>query len=226
MRRDAIFRDLSLSLIIALAVLSLTTGCQTAPAKADASSGASPAGKAAQSGATRPAGSIAGELPPDVAGKRTLVVYFSQGNATKQVAEDLAAIFGAKIERIVEKKSRSGFFGFMSAGADSSMSASTPIEPPVLDPATFDRVIVCTPVWAWHLAPPVRTWLGLMRGKLPECGFVVVSANTAPAKIVPMMVKASGKEPRAVAGFVQDDFEAGRAAVYAGKIRELVGKLL
>lgn len=204
-------------LLVLAAGLCLLSACRTAPAKADASSGASPAGKAVQS--------LAPPSAPDLSGKRTLVVYFTQGSATRQVAEDLAAIFGAKTERIVEKKSRVGIFGFIGAGADSSLGASTPIQTPVLDPASFDRVIVCTPVWAWHLAPPVRTWLGLMRGRLPDCAYVVVSGNTAPDKIIPMMVKASGKEPHAFAGFVQKDFEAGNEAVYAGKIRELAGKM-
>jgi hypothetical protein len=220
----AISRKILPSLVLAMAALSLMASCRTAPAKADASSGASPAGKAAE--VPRPPLLLSGEQSPDIAGKRTLVVYFTQGSATRQVAEDLAAIFGARIERIVEKKSRVGIFGFIGAGADSSVGASTPIQTPVLDPASFDRVIVCTPVWAWRLAPPVRTWLSLMRGRLPDCAYVVVSGNTAPAKIIPMMVKASGKEPRAIAGFVQDDFEAGKTSVYAGKIRELVGKML
>jgi hypothetical protein len=204
-------------LLVLAAGLCLLSACSTAPAKADASSGASPAGKTVRSAAPPSA--------PDLSGKRTLVVYFSQGSATRQVAEDLAAIFGAKTERIVEKKSRAGFFGFMGAGADSSMGASTPIDAPVLDPADFERVIVCTPVWAWRLTPPVRTWLGLMRGRLPDCGYVVVSGDTSPEKIVPMMVKASGKVPRAIAGFVQKDFEAGNEAVYSGKLRDFAGKM-
>ena len=64
--------------------------------------------------------SITTDIMPKDVGKHILIVYFSQGNATKRVAEDLAALLKLPAtERIIELKSRASFFGFYSgAGAD------------------------------------------------------------------------------------------------------------
>ncbi len=207
----------TIALCAAIATLALLSACTSAPkaAGADAVSGPSPAGGVVPS--------ITSDIAPETGAGRTLVVYFSQGSATKRVAEDLALVYGADTERIIEKKARAGgFFGFMGAGADSSMGRATPIQAPKADPSAYDRVIVCTPVWAWRLSPPVRSWLKLMKGRLPRAAFVEVSAGTAPEKIVAMMEAASGKKADAYAGFVQGDFDEGNRAAYLGKIRALV----
>lgn len=156
-------------------------------------------------------------------GTRTLIVYFSQGAATKRVAEDLSLLYGADIEPIVEKKARStGFFNFMRSGYQATFKIASPIVSPVRDPSAYDRVIVLTPVWSWNLCPPVRSWLRLMKGKLPAAAFVTVSGDTDPYKIVAAMAKESGTEPRAVAGFRDKDFLPENHALYVEKIASIM----
>ncbi len=204
--------------VLAAAFILAMAACRSAPAqeKTDVVSGASAAGNDAPA--------VAGEIAPLEDGLRTLVVYFSQGNATRRVAEDVAAVLRADVEPIVEKKQRRwGFFGFMAAGAASSFGRATPIQPPVLDPSQYEALVVCTPIWAWHMAPPVRTWLRAHKGKLPALSaFVTVSGDTDPAKVVAAMAKESGRQPVAFAGFSDRDFDAANAAVYIGKIASIV----
>jgi len=204
--------------ISAAALLIAASGCRSSPGakQSDVVSGASFAG------GSSPA--IAGEILPVDNGRRVLVVYFSTGNATKRVAEDLAALLGADIERIVETKARKwGFFGFMSAGAASSFSRATPIEPPIREPAAYEAVVVCTPVWAWHMAPPVRSWLRMNKGELPGiAAYVTVSGDTDPMKIVAAMAKESGRQPTASAGFADRDFEDGNRTIYLDTIRDII----
>ncbi len=216
---SAIIKMMAL-LLLAIAASCNTTGGATG---ADTVSGASPAGSTLTTQT---------EIPRLDDGKKTLVVYFSQGSATKRVAEDLALALSADIERIVETKPRKpGLAGFLSAGADSSMGKATPIASPAFDPSLYDRVVVCTPVWAWHVVPPVRTWLNLMRtgleksGGSPVCAFVVVSADTKPEKILNMMSKESGILPLAYASFVEKDFGETNRAAYGAKLSGLLDKL-
>jgi hypothetical protein len=212
LRSGRFARALAIACIVA--TTAVLASCASAPPADDAVSGASPAG--------RDTPAIAAEIGRVENGPRTLVVYFSQGSAVKRVADDIAYLLGADTDRIVETQSRSGFFGFLGAGADSSLEKSTPIEAPFLDPSLYERVVVCTPVWAFRLAPPVRTWLQQMRGKLPVPVFVVVSAITSPEEIVAMMENASEKSPLAFAGFVQNDFSAENRAVYVRKLATLI----
>jgi len=208
-------------ILLSVVLLPGAAGCSGSPEaeNSDTVSGAS------RSGESSPA--IFEEIPPLENGRRILVVYFSSRNATKRVAEDIAAVLQADIERIVENKTRKwGFFGFMLAGAASSFRMASPIVPPARDPASYEAVVVCTPIWAWNMTPPMRSWLRLNKGKLPRLtAYVTVSGNTDPDKVASAMAKESGRTPIAVAGFVDRDFEDGNRPLYLGKIRSIVDRL-
>ena len=204
--------------VLVAAILLAGTGCRSAPeeGKSDVVSGASLAG------GNTPA--FAREVPAATDAPRILVVYFSQGNSTERVAEDIAALIGADLERIVEKKTRKwGFFGFTAAGAAATFGCASPIESPGKDPTAYAGVFVCTPIWAWRMAPPIRSWLRLNKGRLPELSaYVTVSGDTDPAKDVAAMAKESGRTPLVSAGFADRDFEAGNRAMYLAKIGDVV----
>ncbi len=182
-------------------------------------------------GLTGPSPAVRSDVPivqlvePVAGAGRVLVVYFSQGNATRAVAEDLAALTGADLEAIVELKARTGFFGFMGAGMDASIGTATPIAEPFYNPAGYDVVFVCTPVWSWHLSPPVRSWLRMYSGKLKKAAFVTVSGDTEPDKIVAAMVEESGAEPFAVVGFSESDLYPENRQAYAASLASLVAPL-
>lgn len=80
-------------------------------------------------------------------------------------------------------------------------------------------------MWAWKLAPPVRTWLESMKDRLSTCAFVVVSSATTPEKIVKMMEFYSGKKAAAYAGFIDKDFAVENRDIYSEKIRTLATTL-
>jgi hypothetical protein len=178
--------------------------------------------------------SVAGKEMPDIRNSivpvddqvSTIVVYYSQGSATKRVAEDLASIFSADIEKIVESKQRgTGFFQFMTTGYQSTFRMASAIEAPVYNPALYGRAIVLTPVWSWSLSPPVRAWLRLMRGKLPKSAFITVAGDTKPDTIVAMMTKESSTIPVAFAGFGDKDFLSENHVLYIDKMTRIVDSL-
>ncbi|MBU0926983.1 MAG: hypothetical protein KKA67_04495 [Spirochaetes bacterium] len=197
----------------------LAAGCATSkPGAADATSGPSPA--------ANPGSAITESVLPVEGAGRVLVAYFSQGEATRAVAEDLAALLGADIEVIAEKRTRgSGFFAFMGAGADATFGRASPIEAPRYDAAAYDVVYVCTPVWSWSLCPPVRSYLRAFKGTLRRAAFATVSGDTDPDKIVGQMTEEGGVEPFAFVGFAERDFAPGNRQAYAAKIATLVDPL-
>jgi len=199
-------------------------GCSVLLAACSTTTTRKPDGLSGPSPAIRSDTSITGSLAPVAAG-RVLVVYFSQGVATRAVAEDLAKLTGADLEAIVERKARPGFFGFMGAGMDATLGKATPIAKPFYDPAGYDAVFVCTPVWAWSLCPPVRSWLRLFRGSFSRAAFVTVSGDTRPDDIVAAMSEESGIAPFAIAGFAERDLYPENREAYAAAIAALVEPL-
>lgn len=91
--------------------------------------------------------------------KRMLIVYFSMSGHTRNLAEELRVATGADIEEIVEVRPRCGMRGMLRALWDASLRRKTPIHRISGDPAAYDVLIVGGPIWAKHLAAPVRTFV-------------------------------------------------------------------
>lgn len=49
-----------------------------------------------------------------------------------------------------------------------------PIEPLAVNLSEYDRVTVCTPIWAFSLAAPVREFCKQAAGKIKEADYVLV----------------------------------------------------
>lgn len=163
--------------------------------------------------------------PIETAGK-VLVVYYSQGTAGKQVAEDIAVLTGADLEEIKEVHERkTGFFGFMLTGAASTFKFSSKIEPPKMDPAQYDTVYVITPIWSWSLSPPVRSWLKLSAGKIRHAAFITISGDTKPDKVVKDMAKTGKVDPFAFVGYAERDFLPENRSVYVEKLKSVLNRL-
>lgn len=200
---------------LAAAAALLVAGCSSAPKdKADATSGASAVAKAVAP--------ISESVPPVDGAGRVLVVYYSQGDAARRVAEDLAALTGADVEAIASRKA---FKGYMVPGMYATFGWTVPIAEPAKAPKDYEAVFVVTPVWSWSLCPPVRAWLRGFRGTLPRAAFVTVSGDTEPGKIVKAMAKEGGREPFAFAGFSEKHFLPENREAYAGRIAALVEPL-
>ena len=89
---------------------------------------------------------------------KTLIAYYSRSGHTRKAAEIMSKILDAEIDEIIDKKLRSGIFGFLSAGYDATFGKKTDIKFKK-DPKKYDVVIIGTPVWNGRLTPVVRTYL-------------------------------------------------------------------
>ena len=49
-----------------------------------------------------------------------------------------------------------------------------PIEPITVDLSTYDHVTICTPIWAFSLAAPVREFCHQAAGKIKAADYVLV----------------------------------------------------
>ena len=134
-------------------------------------------------------------------GKTILVVYFSLTGNTERVGKDIADCFGADVEKVIDKKKRTGFFGFMGGGRDATFKKLATIEPLKLDPSKYDITIIGTPVWAWTMTPAIRTYITRNKDKFKEVAFFITAGGTPAEKIVSSMEKLSGKKCLAYVGF-------------------------
>ena len=156
-------------------------------------------------------------------GKKILVVYYSKTGNTERAARDVATALSADIERIVDKKKRDGFFAFFASGRDAMAQKQTAIEPLSKDPASYDLVVVGTPVWAGNITPAIRTFLEMYKGKFRNIAYIVTSAHTPVEKIIPSGTDITRIKPVACLGLVKKELKDD--TLYRGKVSSFIGAL-
>ncbi len=106
-----------------------------------------------------------------------LVAYFSRTNMTKKIAEQIAKELDADIEHITDSKNRSGVLGYIACGREVSLKKTpktNPIEKKIED---YEIVIIGTPVWAFNMASPIRTYLRNNNNKFKKVAFFATQAG-------------------------------------------------
>jgi flavodoxin len=128
---------------------------------------------------------------------KTLVVFYSRDGHTKAVAQEIAKTLGADLEEIVDKKSRQGIIGWLLGGRDATKKRETEIDPLKCDPAQYDLVAVGTPIWAWNMAPAVRTYLTQNKGKIKSAAFFCTQGGSGGEKTFGYMEEILDLKPKA-----------------------------
>ena len=126
---------------------------------------------------------------------RTLLVYYSRTGTTREVAQEISTILACDVEEIVDTKNRQGVFGYLRSGFDAAFRRLTKLEPVRHDPASYDLIIVGTPVWNASLSAPVRTYLTMHRGQLKNVAFFCTYGGSGSRRVFRQMSEISGKSP-------------------------------
>lgn len=102
---------------------------------------------------------------------RALVAYYSMSGNTRAIANEIRNATGADLEEIVEPRRRQGIVGVMRAMFDSVTRREPPIFPSTHDPAKYDVLLLGGPVWAGHMAAPVRSYAKRYGSTAPKVAF-------------------------------------------------------
>ncbi|MGM9554758.1 MAG: flavodoxin family protein [Faecousia sp.] len=105
---------------------------------------------------------------------KELVVYFSRMGYTKKLALEEANRSGAQVLEIRAKERTEGTPGFWWCGRFGMHRWAMPIEEISADLVGYDCVTVCTPIWVFHLAAPIRAFCKEARGKIKRARYVLV----------------------------------------------------
>jgi len=92
---------------------------------------------------------------------KILIVYYSLTGNTQFIAETLRDSIEAdvlELKPIKELKAGSGT-RFMWGGYQSTMKKKPNLMDFEINPLEYDLIILGTPVWAWNISPPMRSFL-------------------------------------------------------------------
>ena len=152
---------------------------------------------------------------------RVLVAYYSRSGHTDQVAHRVASALGADVERIVEPKSRAGVLGYLRSGRDAVRRLVPRIEDAGHNPASYDLVVVGSPVWAGHLSSPVRAFLLRHRKDFGAVAFFCTCGGSGFERALREMEDVAGKKPADVLALRERDLRVDYGAKIDRFVREL-----
>ena len=102
----------------------------------------------------------------------TLVVYYSRSGKVKEEAISQAKEINADTAEIVCRTCYKGVFGFVKAGYHSVRKHCPVIEP--IDIKSYEKIIICGPVWAGTVASPIRSFLTNFKGFFPSLEYIIM----------------------------------------------------
>lgn len=103
-----------------------------------------------------------------------LVVFFSRMGYVRKQAYETADRSGAQVYEIRAAERTEGTAGFWWCGRFAMLGRAMPIEPIDIDLTAYEHVTICTPVWAFSLAAPVREFCRQAAGKIKQADYVLV----------------------------------------------------
>ena len=105
---------------------------------------------------------------------KELVMYFSRMGYVKKQAYEAANASGAAVYEIKSTERTAGTLGFWWCGRFGMHRWDMPIEPINIDLTAFDKVTICTPIWVFALAAPVRAFCRAAAGQIKQVDYVIV----------------------------------------------------
>ncbi len=105
---------------------------------------------------------------------KRLVVYFSRMGYVKKQALEEADQTGAELYEIRSTERTEGTLGFWWCGRYGMHRWAMPIEPVSIDLTWYDHVTICSPIWVFSLAAPVRSFCQQAAGKIKEADYILV----------------------------------------------------
>ncbi|MFA7717852.1 MAG: hypothetical protein WC875_04005 [Candidatus Absconditabacterales bacterium] len=154
---------------------------------------------------------------------KILVTYYSRSGTTRKLAESIALQIKADSEEIIDTKKRSGICGYILAGKDAALKRFTKIQTPTKDPATYDMVMIGTPVRDFTMATAIRTYLEEYKEKLPkELVFFCTLASKGAESTFQDMANVCGKKPIGIISFLSKEITKN---TYQEKLSEFLKSL-
>lgn len=105
---------------------------------------------------------------------KTLVVYFSRKGHVKKIAQNLAHNLNAQIEELSTTERTSGILGFWWCGRFAMHRWPMPLKPLKFNPKDFDKVIICSPIWAFTASSVIFSYVKNQSGNFKNLSYCFV----------------------------------------------------
>ena len=123
---------------------------------------------------------------------KTLVVFYSRTGTTKKAAEIICRQISGELEEIFDTQDRQGVMGYIKSGRDATQKRLTELKEIKNQPKDYDLVIIGTPIWAWTMSTPIRTYLSNYGAQFNKVAFFCTQGGNGGQKTFNEMEKFCG----------------------------------
>jgi len=153
---------------------------------------------------------------------KSLVVFYSRTGTTEKVAKVISKRLKCDIEEIFDAKvNRNGIKGWLISGNEAYYKKCPKIKKIKKTPSSYDVVIIGTPVWAFTMSSPVRTYISQNRKHFRKVAFFCTHEGM-PRKTLDDMGNLCGKKSVSSFEFTRKEVINGR---YIQKIKKFIDEI-
>ncbi|MDO9283776.1 MAG: flavodoxin [Aquabacterium sp.] len=151
--------------------------------------------------------------------KRILVVCYSRSGRTRRVAEAIALQCDADLDWIKDREPRQGPVGYLRSALQALLHRKPWIQPARRPMGDYSLVIIGTPVWAWNIASPVRSYLGRYGDRCRRVAFFCTCGGAGADKVLADLQRLSGKRALATLALPRHVVDRGQ---FHGAVEQFV----
>lgn len=153
-----------------------------------------------------------------------LVVYYSYTGTSRRVAQTLCEMQSWDAVEITDRHPRAGWTGTLRSLLDSLLGREPDINLPPLDLTHYDAVVLVSPVWAYRLAGPMRSFVSQHREDMPDVAVIGVMGSQGAPHAVAEISELLGEAPLMSTSFTTHEVSngsfAGRLDAFGRAIRQ------
>ena len=143
---------------------------------------------------------------------KTLVIFYSYTGTSRRVAQLLCSQLGWPSGEILEANPRAGVLGTLRCLADSMLRLKPLINYRGPDPKAFDTVVLVSPIWAYRLGGPMRTFVANHRAGLRQVAVLSVMGAYGAPNAVAEIGELLGRAPVLASAFTSREVDDGSCA--------------
>ena len=142
---------------------------------------------------------------------KALMVYYSRTGNTRRVADAVVECMRdsaeVDVEELIDRRNRRGIGGSIGAGKDAMFKRPTEIDPVKADVASYDVVLIGTPVWAFTMCPAVRTFLAEHARQVKQTVFFLTTGGSGIERTLKHMQEMCRKDPLATLAVTEKELK-------------------
>jgi hypothetical protein len=155
---------------------------------------------------------------------KVLVVAYSYTGTSRRLAQLLAGLQQWTLAEVREVRPRSGVAGTWRCLMDSVFRRCPQIRYDGPNPGDFNAVVLVSPIWAYRLAGPMRSFVASQHASLRDVAVISVMGESGAPNAVAEVSRLTGRTPLMNAAFktreVDDGSCAGRLQAFGKAVQE------